>query len=188
MDQVPQTAAKAQAGGITTSIVVVIAAIVARLTGWIEAPATSTLQDAILLLITAGVGYAVGFVATWLAPRNKDKIAAVLFLGTALTMLGGCETLGYNARIAAFEKGVIEPEVDAALEQTVQRLCALPADVMMRQVQRYGANVLQAAQLLCPEWQTLAAYMAASRGPATDPNGPLPTTLITGSGWRILGP
>lgn len=150
MARISQTAYKAQAGGLAAAAATVIAAAVARLTGWIEAPETTTLQDAVLLLITAGAGYLVGFVATWLAPRNADKLAILLLAGAALSACslapGGSQV--EKAAVEVVRTGVADRM--AYNDQKASLLLVAPCDISIGAYYRLQNTVQQeAVQMLC---------------------------------------
>ena len=79
-----------------------------------------------------------------------------------LLLLSACSAKGYYAQIDAIEKGVIEPEVDAALDRAAARFCKLPADIMLRAMDRNGPRFTAAIVGLCPEWQRLGMHLAAA--------------------------
>jgi hypothetical protein len=105
-----------------------------------------------------------------------------LLLGAGLP---GCAARGYYQAVEAVETGVIEPEVDAALEKVVMRLCRLPTDIMVRQVEQHGLRVLQAAILVCPEWRAISGYFVSD---AIDRLGALSPELIKAIAGKVETP
>ena len=72
-----------------------------------------------------------------------------MLLPTALLFaLAGCQ--GFQAA-KGFETAVVEPRVDAVLTELVGRLCKLPPDIVVRQIER-NSNLLEAMYLICPEY------------------------------------
>lgn len=100
----PQTATKANVGSLVSAAVTVVLYLVGRLTGIVEIPDATVMQDAVIGLVTFGVTWGISWLAIYL-PSNKPTDSAgntmrshplptlaafalaLLFLGG---MLGGC--------------------------------------------------------------------------------------------------
>jgi len=67
------TATKANWAGLATAGTVLVTALIARLTGIVEAPAESAIGEAVIAFAMAGASYISGFIVTWLAPANQPK-------------------------------------------------------------------------------------------------------------------
>lgn len=95
----PQTATKANVGSLVSAAVTVVLYAVGRLTGMVEIPDTTVLQEAVIGLVTFGVTWAVSWLAIYLpsnAPTdsagNKMRshpFATLASIGIALALLGG---------------------------------------------------------------------------------------------------
>lgn len=90
MPGVPQTAAKANVGALAVAATTVVLYVIARLTGWIEAPSDGLFQDAVTSLVIAIVGAVVTRVSVYLTPNKPLGILAAMLL--AASLLGGALT------------------------------------------------------------------------------------------------
>lgn len=74
------------------------------------------------------------------------KTLSVLML---LVLMGGCTSPYYQAT-KSFETGIIEPNVDAAVDETIARFCNFPSDIVARTVNRKGMPMYDALVNMCP--------------------------------------
>lgn len=74
-----------------------------------------------------------------------------------MILFGGC-----SAQFEAAEKGVIEPKVDQAYDETVKRWCRFPPDVQVRALER-GTIRPRSLTDTCPEWRSLRDAMIGER-------------------------
>ena len=93
----PQTAAKATMGGLGAALSVVMAALLAWLTGAVEMPADAEIEVALLGIATAAASGAVTWVMTYAkANRTKEESSPTLFSFAPfilfLFLLAGCAT------------------------------------------------------------------------------------------------
>ncbi len=74
--------------------------------------------------------------------------------------MSGCTAAGYS-KIDQFEKGLIEPRVDAGYDETVKRWCRLPIDIHNRAIHR---NTITPRSLTdnCPDWQAIRDALIGS--------------------------
>jgi len=70
-----------------------------------------------------------------------------------LLFLGSCSPSTIS-KVDQFEKGVIEPRVDAAYDETVKRWCRMPVDIHNRAISR---NTITPRSLTdnCSDWRAI---------------------------------
>lgn len=118
----PQTATKANVGSLVSAAVTLVLYVVGRLTGVVEIPDTTVVQEAVIGLVTFGVTWAVSWLAIYL-PSNKpvdsagntmrSHPAATLFaFALALLFLGG--GLAGCASVGVGRDATVQQRVDAA--------------------------------------------------------------------------
>lgn len=72
-----------------------------------------------------------------------------------VVLVAGCDALG-NAK--AFEKGVVEPRVDQAYDEILERLCKMPVDIQRRALDRKTMTV-QSLIEICADWRAIRDAM-----------------------------
>lgn len=133
---VPQTATKANYGSLVVAITTIVLYALARLTGIVELPAATLVQDAVV----AVVGAAINAGLTWFTvyqTRNSRTLALLLCAAVAGSLLlGGCatprpgDTSGIQKNIA-YAEGYVAVAKAAAATCIALRLpvCSSPAFV-----------------------------------------------------------
>lgn len=118
----PQTATKANVGSLVSAAVTVVLYALGRLTGMVEIPESSVLQEAVIGLVTFGVTWAVSWLAIYL-PANKPvdsagnrmlshPVVTLVAFAVALFFLGG--GLAGCASVGVGSDATIKQRVDAA--------------------------------------------------------------------------
>lgn len=87
MPGTPQTGTKANVGALTVAAATVVLYVLARLTGWVEAPAEGLFQDAVTSLVMAIASAIVTRVMVYMTPNKPLAILLPLLLAGLL--LGG---------------------------------------------------------------------------------------------------
>ncbi|WP_395675524.1 hypothetical protein [Inquilinus sp.] len=145
----PQTATKANVGSLVSAAVTVVLYALGRLTGMVEIPDTTVLQEAVIGLVTFGVSWAVSWLAIYL-PSNKPVdsagnrmrshlVATLASIGLTLALLGaflsGCAPAGAGGQPAdtsGIQKNIAYAEGYVAVGKAAATTCIvlkLPACV-----------------------------------------------------------
>lgn len=96
------TATKALGGGAAGALLVIVQAIAHNIwPGAIPGPDVATIGDAVAVFLNSLVGFAVGYIVTWLSPRNVVKTAfAIGALVLAGLLLWPADALAASLTIA----------------------------------------------------------------------------------------
>lgn len=164
----PQTATKANIGSLVSAAVTVVLYALGRLTGMVEIPDTTVLQEAVIGLVTFGVTWAVSWLAIYL-PSNKPvdsagntmrshPLVTCASIGVTLalmaTFLAGCASSAGGVRqdisghIATAERyvGVAAVAADACVAAQVPFCVAHAADIA--QAKAVAAEALNEAKAI----------------------------------------
>lgn len=99
---VTMTATKANAGALVSAAVTVLLYVIGRLTGIVQVPDATLLQDAVITIVTALVTYGGTWVTVYFSKNTiklLNPLAMLTALGLAMLMLSGCGSLGSQTSI-----------------------------------------------------------------------------------------